>query len=193
MPVHKANARRGARRRSPSAKRGELKRRLQQVKMLILDVDGVMTDGGLVLGKSEECKQFNTMDGAGIKYLQRAGIQVAIITGRCSDAVMRRAQELDIRDVHQKALKKLPVFQQLLANHNLGASEIAYIGDDLPDLPLLIRVGVPIAVANACPEVKAHAMFITARSGGKGAIREVAELILKAQGKWDRIVEAYLE
>ena len=193
MPGHKANVRRGAHKGSSKAKSGELKKRLQRVKMLILDVDGVMTDGGLLLGESEECKQFDTMDGAGIKYLQRAGIQVAIITGRCSGSVTRRAQELGIRDVHQKALKKLPVFQQLLANHNLVASEIAYIGDDLPDLPLLIRVGVPIAVANACPEVRARALYITKRSGGKGAIREVAELILKAQGKWDRIVEAYLE
>jgi 3-deoxy-D-manno-octulosonate 8-phosphate phosphatase (KDO 8-P phosphatase) len=90
-------------------------------------------------------------------------------------------------------LKKLPVFQQLLANYNLAASEVAYVGDDLPDLPLLIRAGLPIAVANACPEVKARAMYITTSSGGKGAIREVAELILKAQGKWDRIVEGYLE
>ncbi len=171
----------------------DLKKHLQQVKVLILDVDGVMTDGGLLLGESEECKEFNTMDGAGVKYLQRAGIRVAIITGRCSGAVARRAQELGISDVHQKALKKLPVFQQLLANYNLVASEIAYIGDDLPDLPLLIRVGLPIAVANACPEVKARAMYITTRGGGKGAIREVAELILKAQGKWDRIVEGYLE
>ncbi len=133
------------------------------------------------------------MDGAGVKYLQRAGIRVAIITGRCSGAVARRAQELGISDVHQKALKKLPVFQQLLANYNLAASEVAYVGDDLPDLPLLIRAGLPIAVANACPEVKARAMFITTSGGGKGAIREVAELILKAQGKWDRIVEGYLE
>jgi len=191
--MQNAPFRRGAHRGSHMEESNDLKKHLQQVKVLILDVDGVMTDGGLLLGESEECKQFNTMDGAGVKYLQRVGSRVAIITGRCSGAVARRAQELGISDVHQKALKKLPVFQQLLANYNLAASEVAYVGDDLPDLPLLIRAGLPIAVANACPEVKARAMYITTRSGGKGAIREVAELILKAQGKWDRIVEGYLE
>lgn len=171
----------------------ELQKRLKKIKMLILDVDGVMTDGGLYLGINEELKKFNINDGTGIKYLLRQGIGVAIITGRESIAVEHRARELGISEVHQLALKKLPVFEKLLRKYGLKPEETAAIGDDLPDLPLLKRSGIAFAVANAVPEVKEHAHYITRTVGGSGAIREVAELILKAQNKWSQVVKPYLE
>ncbi len=173
--------------------RKELLKRLQKIKMLIMDVDGVMTDGGIILGVKEELKKFNVQDGSATKYLHRQGIMTAIISGRKSAVVERRAEELGITEVHQYALKKLPVFNSLLKKYGLSPEEVAYVGDDLPDLPLLKRVGVAFAVANAVEEVKAVAHYITIASGGNGAIREIAELILKAQNKWSLVVNPYLE
>ncbi len=171
----------------------ELYARLQKIKILISDIDGVMTDGGILLGTREEMKKFNTADGAGIKFLLRNDVMVALITGRESSVVDRRARELGIQEVHQRALKKLPVFEQVLNKYSIQPEEAAYIGDDLPDIPLLKRVGVAITVADAVKEVKDIAHFITGAKGGDGAVREVAELILKAQDKWSQVVNWYLE
>lgn len=171
----------------------ELNERLKNIKMLVTDVDGVMTDGSIFLGVNEELKKYNTLDGAGVKFLIRNGIKVAVITGRESPIVFRRAMELGIDEVHQRALKKLPVLEGLLTKYNLSKEEVACVGDDLPDLPLLRKAGVAIAVANAVDEVKQYAHYVTRAKGGEGALREIAELILKAQNKWSQVVKTYLE
>ena len=171
----------------------ELIERLKQVKMLITDVDGVMTDGGIYLGIREELKRFHTSDGAGIKYLIHNDIIVAFITGRESSVVDRRAHELGVREVHQRATRKLPVFEELLRKYEISPHQVAYVGDDLPDIPLLKRAGLAFAVANACNEIKGMAHYVTRASGGNGAVREIAELILRAQDKWTTVVNRYLE
>ncbi|MCD6384925.1 HAD hydrolase family protein [Candidatus Sumerlaeota bacterium] len=176
-----------------SLSEAELKERLKKVKMLVTDVDGVMTDGSIFLGVNEELKKYNTLDGAGVKFLIRNNIKVVVITGRESPIVFRRARELGIDEVHQRALKKLPVFEAMLKKYNLSPEEVACVGDDLPDLPLLRHAGVAFAVANATDEVREHAHYVTQARGGEGALREIAELILKAQNKWSQVVNSYLE
>lgn len=170
----------------------ELERRLKDIKLVIIDADGVMTDGGIFLGETEDVRRFDAKDGAGIKYLKRAGIDLAIISGRVSRAIERRAQELGVEKLYQGEKDKLPVLELLLNKLNLRPSQVAYIGDDLTDLPVLRTVGLGIAVADAAPELKEQAHYVTTHNGGKGAIREVAELILNAQNKWTIILERYL-
>lgn len=170
-----------------------------RVRLVILDVDGVMTDGGIYLGATEsgervEMKRYDIQDGLGIRLLQEAGIEVAIITGRESDSVRFRAQELGIVEVHQdRTAAKLPIATKLLQRLGLDWEEVAYIGDDLPDLPVFRRVGLPVAVGNAAPELRAVAHWITRRSGGRGAIREFVEALLHARGEWVEHVEGYLK
>jgi 3-deoxy-D-manno-octulosonate 8-phosphate phosphatase (KDO 8-P phosphatase) len=170
-----------------------LKQKLLKIRLFIFDIDGVMTDGRIILGKSELLASFDVKDGSGIVFLRRAGICVAVISGRTSISVRRRAAELGITDVHLRALRKLPVFEKLLKKYDLKPAEVAYIGDDLPDLPVLRRVGVAFAVADAVPEVKRAAHYVTSKPGGAGAVREAAELLLKAQNKWKGVVQRYLE
>ncbi|MDF1667169.1 MAG: HAD-IIIA family hydrolase [Planctomycetota bacterium] len=165
----------------------------ESVKLVILDVDGVLTDGGIYLdAQGQEFKRFNVYDGTGIKYLQRSGITIAIISGRYSEPTAIRAKQLDINIVHQKSLNKLETLQEILHKTGVREEEVAYIGDDLIDLPVLRRVGFPIAPANARPEVKQVAMLVTKAAGGSGAVREAAEHILRAQGRWAGLVERYL-
>ena len=152
-----------------------------------------MTNGSITISEQEHIISFNVKDGSGIKYLQRSGIKVAIITGRKSLAVEKRAQELNIEDVHQLALKKLVPYQKILKKYDVKPDEVAYVGDDLPDLPVMRKVGVSFAVADAVEEVKQIADYVTKRSGGEGAVREVAEVILKLQKKWKGLVQYYLE
>jgi len=170
-----------------------LRHRLAAVRLLILDVDGVMTDGGVSLSSRDETKRFHVRDGSGIKYLRRSGVDVAMITGRDSKAVARRARELGIVEVHRRALKKWPVVESILARRRLTPEQAAYVGDDLIDLPVMLRVGVGFAVADASEDVRRHADAVTRNPGGRGAVREVAEAILRAQGKWDEIVSGYVE
>ncbi len=149
--------------------------------MLLLDVDGVMTDGGVYYSNAgDEFKRFNIQDGYGIVKLQRAGIKVGIITGRVSEIVSRRAQELGITDVLQNLDDKHGAYEQLKAKHGLGDAAIAYIGDDEFDLPVLERVGFSAAPANAVPAVRARVQYICRRRGGDGAVREVIEMLLGA-------------
>lgn len=165
----------------------------REIKLLVLDVDGVLTDGHLWYDNSgEELKAFNIQDGLGIKLLLRGGVDVAIITGRRSALVARRARELGIRHVVQGREDKLIALQTLVEELAIPLQEIAYMGDDLPDLSAIRAVGLGIAVANAQPVVATHADYKTARSGGDGAVREICDLILQAQGKFDAIVEHYL-
>ena len=164
------------------------------IKLLILDVDGVLTSGQIVFGRDGELlKKFHAQDGMGIALAQKVGLKIAIITGRESEMVKLRSAELSIGDVYQGAMSKTQALGELMAKYSLGAEEIAYLGDDLNDLPVMLRVGLPCAVANAVAEVKEHAKFVTSCSGGNGAVREVIEYILKAQDKWESIVAGYLQ
>ena len=164
----------------------------KNIKLLLLDVDGVLTDGKLYYGNSgEELKAFNIQYGLGIKLLQQGGIQVGIITGRVSTLLQRRADELGINPVIQGREDKLTALRELLENQNLGLHQIAFMGDDLPDLSAINLVGLGITVANACSTLAAKADWQTLRSGGDGAVREAAEMILKAQGKFDTLVERF--
>ena len=164
----------------------------KNIKLLLLDVDGVLTDGKLYYGNSgEELKAFNIQDGLGIKLLQQGGIQVGIITGRVSTLLQRRADELGINPVIQGREDKLIAHRELLKSQNLDLHQIAFMGDDLPDLSAINSVGLGITVANASSTLAAKADWQTLRSGGDGAVREAAEMILKAQGKFDTLVELF--
>jgi 3-deoxy-D-manno-octulosonate 8-phosphate phosphatase (KDO 8-P phosphatase) len=166
--------------------------RARRVKLLIFDVDGVLTSGQLLFGPDGEAlKVFHAHDGLGISTAHRAGLKTAVITGRESEMVRRRGSELSITDICQGAKDKVIHLTELLDKHNLTADEVAYTGDDLNDLAVMARVGLAFAVANAAPEVKAAAHHVTVRPGGDGAVREVVELILKAQGKWAAVVESF--
>jgi len=164
----------------------------RQIKLLLLDVDGVLTDGRLYFGNNgEELKAFDIQDGLGIKLLQRAGVQVGIITGRVSALLQRRADELGMQPVVQGREDKLTALHELLQTLPVEMHEIAFIGDDLPDLAVINRVGLGITVANGNAAVAASALWQTSRNGGNGAVREAAEMILSAQGKLDDALAAY--
>ena len=166
---------------------------LSKIKLLILDVDGVLTDGRVYLGADgREIKVFHAKDGAGLKYWHRAGHIAAIITGRPkSGALMKRVEELSIETVYQNVKDKIPFFKKLLDTHGLSANETAYIGDDLTDMPVMRQVGFSVAVANAVADVKEMADYVTETPGGEGAVREAIEHILKGQGKWNEILARY--
>jgi 3-deoxy-D-manno-octulosonate 8-phosphate phosphatase (KDO 8-P phosphatase) len=163
-----------------------LRERCAAVELLLVDVDGVLTAGGIVYGSPDlEIKQFNVRDGSGLKMWHRAGKRTGIITGRRSPLVDRRAAELGIAFVVQGAAEKLPAFHQLLADTGVTAESVCYVGDDLPDVPVLCASGLAVAVADACAEARAVAHSITRAPGGRGAVRETIELILRCQGRWD--------
>jgi len=165
---------------------------LAQIKLLILDVDGVLTDGGIFLNdQGIESKRFNVMDGHRIKMWHRAGGLTAIISGRDTPSTIHRARQLDIAYVMQGCLEKLPAFEQLLQQTALAPSQTAYIGYDIMDIPVVRRVGFGVAVANAAEELKQLADYITVKQGGHGAVGEVVEYLLKAAGKWDSLMERY--
>lgn len=165
---------------------------LAKIRLLVCDVDGVLTDGRIILDSTgAETKQFHVRDGSGLKYWRRAGRQAAFLSGRESPVVLRRAAELGVRLVEQGAKDKLPALRRLLKAARCTAQETAYIGDDLPDLPIFWRVGFRAAVADAVAEVREAADYVTRAAGGRGAVREVVELILKAQGRWPRILARY--
>jgi 3-deoxy-D-manno-octulosonate 8-phosphate phosphatase (KDO 8-P phosphatase) len=154
----------------------------RRIKLLILDVDGVLTDGSIILDNvGNELKSFHVRDGHGIKMLMSAGIRVAIITGRQSKVVDIRAGELGIRDVFQKCYDKTGAYHELAHRYSLDDSEIAFVGDDIVDIPVLNKCGLPVAVADAEEEVKACALLTTQRGGGRGAVRELCDFLLKAK------------
>ncbi len=166
--------------------------RLKKVTLVVMDVDGVLTDGRIILGSNgQEFKCFNVRDGHGIVLLHRAGIKTALITGRQSEAVEKRAKELEIPLVFQDSKNKLETYLKLKATTHTQDREIAYIGDDLVDIPIMTRVGVAVAVADAHLQVKEVAHLVTEAPGGKGAVREFVELLLKAQGKWEKVIQRY--
>jgi YrbI family 3-deoxy-D-manno-octulosonate 8-phosphate phosphatase len=169
-----------------------LQERCSHIAMLVLDVDGVLTDGGIVYGDNGvELKQFHVRDGSALKIWQHAGKRAAIITGRTSPIVAVRAAELGIDPVYQGAMEKMPAYRRLLTDAGLGPEQVCYVGDDVPDLPLLGSCGLAVAVADACPEVLAAAQYVTRAAGGRGAVRETIELILRCQGLWQRVVDRF--
>ena len=166
---------------------------LSVIQMLILDVDGVLTDGTIIINADgSESKSFNSLDGHGIRMWQRAGLQVALLSGRASEPTRRRAEQLQIEYVFEDCHYKLPELEKFLDQLELRPEAVAYIGDDLTDLPVIRYVGFGVAVANAVDEVKKHADYVTTRSGGSGAVREVIEYILKNTGKWQELMKRYL-
>lgn len=163
--------------------------RARKIRVLLMDVDGVMTDGRVYLQSfpgdvALEMKAFHSQDGAGLKLARLAGLRTGVITGRESPAMTRRAKENGIEFVYQGRDEKSASYEEILRLAQARDEEVAFVGDDLPDLPVLRRVGLAIAVANAVPEIRKIAHLVTKRSGGDGAVREVIEFILKAQGKW---------
>ena len=157
-----------------------------------MDCDGVLTDGRLWLtSDGDEQKAFHARDGQGISLLHRAGLRTGIITGRTSSAVDRRAQDLKMSYVRQYAKDKIKALDEILADAGVARDECAYIGDDVADIPVMRRVGFAVAVSDAVEETKQAAQYITALKGGQGAVREVCDLVLKAQGRWDELMERF--
>ena len=173
---------------------GEVERRARRVKLLLLDCDGVLTDGRITLvsGDDEE-KSFHTRDGHGLVLLHRAGLQSAVISGRTSVALERRARDLGIAYVRQGTWDKIKDFAEVLAAAGVEAEHTAYVGDDVTDIPLMQRCGFAVAVSDATAETRAAAHYTTSLPGGFGAIREVCELILKAQGRWPELMQRYVD
>ncbi|HDQ03008.1 MAG TPA: HAD-IIIA family hydrolase [Deltaproteobacteria bacterium] len=169
-----------------------MKEKLRGIRLLILDVDGVMTDGRIIMDNAgREMKNFDVRDGHGIKLLQRYGIKVAILTGRKSKVVEHRAKDLEIGDVYQGALNKKEIFEKILLKHGLPENKVAYVGDDIVDIPVLKRVGFSAAVSDALDVVKNEVDYITINSGGHGAVREICDMILQAQGNWAQMAARY--
>ena len=177
-----------------SPESAEVQRRAASVKLLLLDCDGVLTDGRItLLDNGDEEKSFHTRDGHGLVLLHRAGLQSGIISGRTSSAVERRARDLGITYVRQGTWDKIKDFAEVLAAAGIEASAAAYVGDDVTDIPLMQRCGFAVAVSDATAETRAAAHYTTQLPGGFGAIREVCELILKAQGRWPELMQRYEE
>jgi len=171
-----------------------VERRASHIKLLLMDCDGVLTDGRLWLtDDGDEQKSFNTKDGLGLALLRRAGLRSGIITGRKSLGVERRAQELGIEFLRQGDEQKTAAFEEVLQLAGVNEDEVAFIGDDLSDIPLMRRAEFAVAVADAVDEAQAVAHYITRAEGGRGAVREVVEIILKSQGRWNDLVEGYLK
>lgn len=164
------------------------------VKLIILDVDGVLTDGGIYVGPDGELfKPFNVKDGLGTTLAHRAGLKTAIITGRASQQLAHRAKTLAITRVYQGRPDKREAYRELKQDFGLSDEEICYVGDDLIDLPVMLACGFPCAVADAVPEVKRAARLVTEHTGGHGAVREVVETILKAQGRWEPLIASFYD
>lgn len=166
--------------------------KIKRIRLLLLDVDGVLTDGRIIYDSAgRDMKFFDVHDGMGVYALKRAGINTILITAKGSKAIKPRGRDMQVEAIFENVSPKTVALDKILKRYKIPLEEICFIGDDLVDLCLMKRVGVPIAVANACPEIKEAAGYVTVKEGGRGAVREVAELILKAQGKWERIVGYY--
>lgn len=171
----------------------EIQPRAARIKLLLMDCDGVMTDARIwILENREDQKAFHTRDGLGLELLHRAGLKSGVISGRVSSALTRRAEILGMSYVRQGCQDKEEAFAEIVAAAGLANAEVAFAGDDLNDIPLMRQSGLAIAVADAVVETRDHAHYITQARGGHGAVREIVELILKAQGRWDDLVQRYL-
>jgi len=171
---------------------GALSEKLKKIVLMVLDVDGVLTDGKIIIDDlGNESKHFHVRDGHGLKLLMRGGVDVALLTGRTSEVVNHRARELGITTVRQGAKDKAEELAEMLAEKHISHDHVAYMGDDVVDVPAFRMVGFSVAVADAPDYVKTHADYITEKEGGDGAVREICELILKARGTWDMVTERY--
>lgn len=171
-----------------------LKKRAARIKVLLMDVDGTMTDGGVTFlsqpdGTALEIKRFDAHDGQGLTLANTAGVRTGCITGRESAALLRRAHEMRMEFIYMKQPTKIPAYEEILRKAGVSEEEVAYVGDDLPDLPVMRRVGLAVAVGDAVPEVKKAAHFTTKSVAGRGAIRDAVELILKAKGIWEEMID----
>lgn len=174
----------------------DILKRASQIKLLLMDVDGVLTDGKLYNvpdrdGKMVETKGFDSQDGIALQWLNWKDVKTGVVSGRVSPATEERARQVKMTYVYQGHIEKVPILEQILADAKISASEVAYMGDDLTDVVILRRVGLAIATANAREEVKSAAHYVTQAAGGGGAVREVAELLLKAQNRWEEILKHY--
>lgn len=169
----------------------DLDARLKRIRLFLCDVDGVLTDGTVFMAGETESKQFNILDGLGLRFLQREGIKVGWVSGRASPATTQRAADLRIDFLSQGSHQKVPEIERILQKAGVTWEQLCYAGDDVLDLGALKRAGLAVAVANAIPECQALAHYVTQHHGGRGAIREVVDLILKAQGRWEALVEGY--
>ncbi|MBI3940124.1 MAG: phenylphosphate carboxylase subunit delta [Acidobacteria bacterium] len=171
----------------------ELIAKLKPIRLLLLDVDGVLTDGKYYLtGAGDETKGFSSLDGHGIRMAQRAGLHVGLLTGRVSEGVARYAEGLEIKILVQRSYQKETDYERILAEHSLSDAEVAFMGDDVVDLPILRRCGFSITTSDAEPWIQSCVCHVTRRRGGQGAVREVVDLLLKAQGKWDEAMSRYV-
>jgi 3-deoxy-D-manno-octulosonate 8-phosphate phosphatase (KDO 8-P phosphatase) len=182
--------------KEPAVFSDEVLKRASKIKVLLMDVDGVLTDGRLYYlkdheDKAAELKAFNSHDGLGLHFLNFAGIKTGVISGRISFATEERARILKMSYVYQGHLEKIPLFEEVLAKEGIKADEAAFVGDDFTDVPLMQRSGLGCAVADARSEVRERAHFVSSKPGGRGAVREIAELILKSQGQWEKILAKY--
>jgi len=172
--------------------KAELKQKIKKIKLLVLDVDGILTDGKIIYDhKGNELKEFNVKDGFGIVIFNREGFKTAVITARSTVAVQKRCEDLKIHKIYQNAYPKLKVYKMLLGEMKLVDSEVCFMGDDLPDLAVLKQVGFSVSVPNGVAEVKSQVDYVTKNLGGQGAVREVIEIILKTQGKWKQLVKSF--
>jgi 3-deoxy-D-manno-octulosonate 8-phosphate phosphatase (KDO 8-P phosphatase) len=166
--------------------------KVKKIKVLLLDVDGVLTDGRIIYDSGgRDLKFFDVHDGMGVYLLKKAGISTLLITAKGSRAIRPRARDMRVDAVFENVSPKTKVLQKILKKYRINKEELCFVADDLVDLGLLKQVGLAVAVANGCTEIKKAATYITSREGGRGAVREVAELILKTQGKWDELVKSY--
>ncbi len=169
-----------------------LREKAKKIKLLLLDVDGVLTDGRIIYDSGgRDMKFFDVHDGLGVYVLRKSGIKTILITAKGSAAIRPRARDMQVEEVFADVSPKTAVLDKILRKYKVDISEICFAGDDLVDLCLMKKVGLPIAVFNAAPEIKQAAAFVTIREGGRGAVREIAELILKSQGKWNDILKLY--
>ncbi len=170
----------------------ELVARARKIKILLLDVDGVLTDGRIIYdSKGRDSKFFDVHDGLGVYVLNKAGVKTIIVTAKSSRTIKPRARDMRVTEVFADVSPKSAILDKILKKYNVTKDEVCFVGDDLVDLGLMKVVGFPIAVFNACPEIKQAASYITIKHGGRGAVREVAELILKSQGKWESMIRFY--
>jgi 3-deoxy-D-manno-octulosonate 8-phosphate phosphatase (KDO 8-P phosphatase) len=173
---------------------GKLAKKAKQIQVVLMDVDGTLSDGSVTLlsqtdGSALEIKTFDAHDGQGLTLAVTAGLRTGVITGRSSAALRRRCKELDVEFVYEKQGHKVAAYEDVLRKTGVRESEVAFLGDDLPDLTIMQRVGLAVAVGNATPEVKRAAHFTTKATGGKGAVRELVELILKSKGIWEEMID----
>ncbi len=181
---------------SAASKQRAIKQCAARIQLLLMDVDGVWTDGSLyyvpsVGGAMVETKGFDSQDGIGLRWAVEAGLVTGIISGRLSPAVQERGRVLGLSYIYQDHLNKLEIYEKILSQARLTDSQVCFMGDDLTDIPVLRRAGLAVAVANSRPEVKKHARYVTTARGGRGAVRETVEFILKAQNKWRAVVRKY--